>query len=569
MSDIVKIIPFGGVRENGKNMYAVQVNEDIFILDCGLKYPENELLGIDIVIPDFSYLKEHKDQIVGVFLTHGHADAIGALPYFLQDFKVPVFGSEMTIALAKIDVEEEPALKGFDDFHIVDEQKEIDFGNVVVSFFKTTHSIPNSLGIVLKTSQGQVVYTGDFKFDQTAVSEYATDYGRLAEIGNSKVLALLSDSANAENYKPSANEIDISGKIMETVKYHDGRIIVASVASNILRIQQVINAAAKANRKVILTGHDLEKIVNTALQMNKLHLPDPDLIVPLSQIDKLAPEQVILLETGKMGEPIKALQKMAARKTGAQSIQKGDLVYITTTPSHAMETTVAKTKDMLYRAGAEVKSISDEVNSAGHATKDDLQLMINILKPEYLIPIQGEYRLLAAHADLAQEAGIPADHIFITTKGDVLEYDGKEMHLGKGIEVGNTMIDGIGVGDIGNIVLRDRKILSEDGIFVAVVTIDRKKKKIITDPKITSKGFVYQRTSSELISESADIVKNVVQANLDNKEFDWGHLKQDVREKLGKYLFEQTKRHPVILPVIMEVNQHHRKRVNNNKNNEK
>ncbi|KAF0334144.1 ribonuclease J [Pediococcus acidilactici] len=559
MSDVIKIIPFGGVRENGKNMYAVEIHNDIYILDCGLKYPENELLGIDIVIPDFSYLVENKDRIVGVFLTHGHADAIGALPYFLKEIKVPVFGSEMTIALAKITVNDDPDLRKFKNFHVVDEKKEIDFGDVTVSFFKTTHTIPDSLGIVLDCDEGRIVYTGDFKFDQTATDGYATDFGQLAQIGTKKVIALLSDSANAENFERPSNETEIAASIAEIIKYHEGRVVVASVASNILRIQQVIDAAVQSGRKVVLTGHDLEKIVNTAIKLNKINIPDDDLIVPLNKLDKLAPEETIVLETGKLGEPIKALQKMASRRRGKLRIEQGDLVLIATNPSHAMETTFAKTKDMLYRAGAEVKSISDRANANGHASRNDLQLMLNLIKPQILIPIQGEYRLLAAHQELAEQVGMKPEQIFIVNKGDVLEYQDGEMFHGKGIEVGNTMIDGIGVGDIGNIVLRDRKILSEDGVFVAVVTIDRKKKIIIKEPKITSKGFVYVKASGDLIEESSKLVKKTVQANLDNKEFDWGHLKQDVRDKLGKYLYDQTKRRPVILPVIMEVNQHHKK----------
>lgn len=559
MSDVIKIIPFGGVRENGKNMYAVEIHNDIYILDCGLKYPENELLGIDIVIPDFSYLVENKDRIVGVFLTHGHADAIGALPYFLKEIEVPVFGSEMTIALAKITVNDDPDLRKFKNFHVVDEKKEIDFGDATVSFFKTTHTIPDSLGIVLDCDEGRIVYTGDFKFDQTATDGYATDFGRLAQIGTKKVIALLSDSANAENFERPSNETEIAASIAEIIKYHEGRVVVASVASNILRIQQVIDAAVQSGRKVVLTGHDLEKIVNTAIKLNKINIPDDDLIVPLNKLDKLAPEETIVLETGKLGEPIKALQKMASRRRGKLRIEQGDLVLIATNPSHAMETTFAKTKDMLYRAGAEVKSISDRANANGHASRNDLQLMLNLIKPQILIPIQGEYRLLAAHQELAEQVGMKPEQIFIVNKGDVLEYQDGEMFHGKGIEVGNTMIDGIGVGDIGNIVLRDRKILSEDGVFVAVVTIDRKKKIIIKEPKITSKGFVYVKASGDLIEESSKLVKKTVQANLDNKEFDWGHLKQDVRDKLGKYLYDQTKRRPVILPVIMEVNQHHKK----------
>ncbi|AYM03036.1 ribonuclease J [Levilactobacillus yiduensis] len=558
MSAKIKIIPFGGVRENGKNMYAVDVNGGIYILDCGLKYPENELLGIDVVIPDWAYLRENKDRIVAVFLTHGHADAIGALPYFLSEFNVPVFGSEMTIALAKIGVAAEPNVKDYDDFHVIDEKTEIDFGDVVVSFFSTTHSIPESLGIDLKTDEGQIIYTGDFKFDQTAKPGYQTDYARLGAIGQAGVLAVLSDSANAENPAMNASEQTIAEDIEETFHYQNGRVIVACVASNILRIQQVFDAAQQTGRKVCLTGQDLEKIVNTAMKLGKLSFAD-DLLVTPAQLDSLTPGETVILQTGKMGEPIKALQRMANKQEKDLNIQKGDLVYITTTPSHAMDTTVAQTRDMIYRAGGEVKAISDELNSSGHAYKRDLQLMLNLLKPKYLVPIQGEYRLLNAHANAALELGMPADHIFILAKGDVLTYADGQMSLGEGIDVTDTMIDGIGVGDIGNIVLRDRKVLADDGIFIAVVTIDRKKKQIVADPKITSRGFVYVKANKDLMQESAQIIRKAVQNNLDNKEFDWGHLKQDVREHLSHYLFEQTHRRPVILPVIMEVNQHHRR----------
>ena len=558
MSAKIKIIPFGGVRENGKNMYAVDVNGSIYILDCGLKYPENELLGIDVVIPDWSYLRENKDRIVGVFLTHGHADAIGALPYFLSEFNVPVFGSEMTIALAKINVAAEPKVKKYDDFHVIDEKTEIDFGDVVVSFFATTHSIPESLGIVLKTDEGRIVYTGDFKFDQTAKPGYQTDYARLGAIGQAGVLALLSDSANAENPAMNASEQTLAESIEETFHYRDGRIIVACVASNILRIQQIFDAAVKTGRKVCLTGRDLEKIVNTAMKLGKLSFDD-DLLVTPDQLDALKPGETVILQTGKMGEPIKAIQRMANKQEKQLNIQPGDLVYIVTTPSHAMDTTVAQTRDMVYRAGGEVKAISDELNSSGHAYKRDLQLMLNLMKPQYLIPIQGEYRLLNAHAQAALELGMNPDHIFILAKGDVLTYQNGQMGLGEGIDVSDTMIDGIGVGDIGNIVLRDRKVLADDGIFIAVVTIDRKKKQIVAEPKITSRGFVYVKANKDLMQESSQIICKTVQNNLDNKEFDWGHLKQDVREHLSHYLFEQTHRRPVILPVIMEVNQHHRR----------
>lgn len=556
MSDI-KIISLGGVRENAKNMYAVEVNDDIYILDCGLKYPENELLGIDIVIPDFEYLRQNARRIVGVFLTHGHADAIGALPYFVSEFDVPVFGSELTIALAKIACENEEIAKKFNDFHVINEKTEIDFPSATVSFFKTTHSIPESLGVALKTDEGTIVYTGDFKFDQTASAQYQTDLARLAEIGNEGVLALLSDSANAENPSETVNEREIYDFISETFEYRKGRIIVACVASNISRVQQVLDAAQANDRKVALTGHDVEKIVRTALKLNKLHLPSDDILIPIKDIKRYDDDQIVILEAGRSGEPLKSLQKMALKRHRSVSLHEGDLVFITTTPSHAMETNVAKTRDMIYRSGADVKSISDELNSSGHASKNDLQLMMNLLKPRYVLPVQGEYRLLAANAHAATEVGIPAENIFLLAKGDVAEYTRGKMLVASSVEVGNTMIDGIGVGDIGNIVLRDRKILSEDGIFIAVVTIDRKKKKIVDRPKITSRGFVYVKTSRDLIAESVDIITKTVQSNLDNKEFDWGHLKQDVREQLNHFLYEQTKRHPVILPVIMEINQYH------------
>ena len=562
MDNNIKIIPFGGVRENGKNMYAVEIEDQIFILDTGLKYPENELMGIDVVISDWEYLREHKDKIVGVFLTHGHADSIGALPYFLMDFNVPVFGSEMTIALAKLAVKNHKEVKKFNDFHVVDASTAIDFNDVTVSFFQTTHTIPETLGVVLETKAGNIVYTGDFKFDQTAKKGYQTDLARLAEIGSQGVLALLSDSAGAGITGASAREQDIGDYIKETFKYQNGRIIVASVASNIMRVQQIINAAVAVGRKIVLSGKDIEQIIDTAMSLGKLHLPD-DLFISRKEAEKLEPNQVVILETGKMGEPIKSLQQIANGDNPNLQLTSTDLVFVTTTPSYAQETEVQKTKDMIYRTGAEVKFISDDLNPSGHANQNDEQLMLNFMKPKFFIPIQGEYRLLDRHAELAEEVGIPKENIFLVNKGDVLTYKNGKFHVGEHIDVSNTMIDGTGVGDIGNIVLRDRRVLSEDGIFVVVATIDRKKKKIVARPQITSRGFVFVKTNRQLMQQSADLVEKIVQENLDQKEFDWSHLKQDVRDKLNRFLFDQTKRHPVILPVIMEINQHQKKIKNN------
>ncbi|MCM0598761.1 ribonuclease J [Periweissella fabalis] len=558
MTNKLSIIPFGGVRENGKNMYAVTYNDEIFIFDAGLKYPENELLGIDVVIPDFQYLVDNADKIAGVFLTHGHADAIGALPYLLAQINVPVFGSELTLALAKLAVKAEELTKEFDDFHVVNENSIIDFGDIKVSFFSTTHTIPQSLGIVLETPEGQIVYTGDFKFDQTAKDSYRTDLTRLGEIGKNGVLALLADVAGVASVGASVNESVIEDYILDTFQNHTGRIIVAMVASNVQRVQQIINATYATGRKIVLSGNDLEKVVRTALKLRMIELPIPEneLFVSFKNLRKLNPEETVILETGRMGEPIKHLQRMANGDDRHIKIATGDLVFITTTPSSAMEAYVARTRDMLFKAGANVKAISQDLRSSGHASGNDLQLMLNFMRPKVFLPVQGEYRVLNTGMQLAMEVGIPQDHIFITQKGDQLQYDGENMYLAGSFEVNNTMIDGSGIGDIGNIVLRDRKVLSEDGVFVAVVTIDRRRKKIVAKPKITSRGFVYVKASRDLIRDSSDIVEKTILDNLANvKDFDWTTLKTAVRDNLSHFLYEQTRRRPVILPVIMEVNQ--------------
>lgn len=556
--DSIKIIPFGGVRENGKNMYVLEIQGDIYILDCGLQYPENDLLGIDAVIPDFTYLVENKDKIVGVFLTHGHADAIGALPYLLGEISIPVFGTELTIELAKLSTREYPESKKFNDFHVIDEFTEIDFSTSTISFFRTTHTIPDSVGIVASTSEGNIVYTGDFKFDHSAIPMYRTDFGRLAEIGRQGVFALLSDSTNAENPGPLVSEKIVGEEVYDTLRYWEGRIIVAGVASNIQRIQQILDAAHKSHRKVVLTGRDVNEILQIAIRLGKLQLPSDDLIIKYHDMKKYVPEELLILETGRMGEPIKSIQRMASGRGRGLTLGEGDLVYITTTTSTAMETEMAKTENMVYRAGAKVRSISDNIKVSGHGGPSDLQLMLDLMKPKFFIPVQGEYRTLAAHADLANDVGIDYKNIFITGRGDVLEYDGKRMNTPGNVDAQNIMVDGIGVGDIGNIVLRDRRILSEDGVFIAVTTINRKTRKIVSKPQITSRGFVYVKESKELLTESARIVEEIVEENLVDNDFEWSKLKQDIRDQLSRYLFEQTKRRPVILPVIMETSQKRR-----------
>jgi len=561
MTDL-SIIPFGGVRENGKNMYAVTVNDEIFILDAGLKYPETDQLGVDVVVPDFEYLIKNSDKIAGVFLTHGHADAIGALPYFLQQVQAPIFGSQMTIELAKLAIKDQEALNTYDDYHIVNEKTEIVFGDVTVSFFNTTHSIPESLGIVLGTPYGQVVYTGDFKFDQTAKSYYQTDISRLVEVGKGKVLALLADAAGTGDNANSVNESKISDYILETFRDNKKkRIIVAAVASNVQRIQQVIDATVATKRQLVLSGNDIENVVRTAIRLRKLNLPVPEskLFVNLKNAKKLAPEETVILETGRMGEPVKHLNRMANGEDPYIRIGKDDLVFITTTPSTAMEGIVAKTRDMLFKQGADVKQISTDLRSSGHASRNDLQMMINVIQPEYFMPIQGEYRVMTTAKKAAEEVNISEDHILMAMKGDQFKWLEDHFELQDSFTIGETLIDGSGIGDIGNVVLRDRRILSEDGIFVSVVTIDRKKRQVVSKPKLTSRGFVYVKANRDLMKEASELTVKQIEDYLTNtKSFDWTELKNGVREVLSRYLFEQTRRRPMVMPVVMEVNQNRR-----------
>lgn len=556
----IKIIPLSGVRENGKNLYIVEVDEDIFVLDCGLRYPENELLGIDTVIPDFTYLEDNASRVAGIFLTHGHADAIGGLPYLLEKFEVPVFGTELTIELAKLAVRRYEPTKKFKEFHIIDTHSEIDFGSTVVSFFPTTHSIPDAVGIALKTEEGNIVYTGDFKFDQSAIPMYQTDFARLAEIGKEGVFALLSTSSNAENPTTVASELQIADEVYDNIRYWEGRVIAACVASNLQRVQQILNAAHRSNRKVVLTGQDFGRIIKTAMKLGRLTLPAEDLLITLKEMSKYSDEEILILETGRMGEPIKSLQKMANGTHRTIHVKEGDLAYIATTPTIAMETVMAKTEDIIYRAGGVVRSISDNYRVSGHASPADLQLMMNFMKPKYFIPIQGEYRLLSAHAKLAGEVGIPKQNIFIPARGDILEYTNGELRMASSVPADNIMVDGIGVGDIGNIVLKDRKILSEDGVFVAVVTISRREKKIIAKPQITTRGFVYVKANRDLLREGSELVAEIVNKHLQEDDFEWAKLKQDIRDQLSRFLFDQTKRRPVIMPVIMEASQRNRRR---------
>lgn len=556
MANQLKIMILSGVREQGKDMFAVQVNDEIFVLDAGLKYPDSSLFGIDVVIPDLDFFEQYGDRVAGIFITHGHADSIGALPYILRKYDIPVFGSQLSIELAKIEVQRENKHRKNSLFHVIDADTEIDFKNASISFFHTTHSIPDSLGVDVHTPAGEIVYTGDFKFDPTATKNYHTDIDRLAEIEQKGVLALLSDSSNAEASFPNASEQDIGNFVTNVFRNATGRIIVAAKASNLNRVQEVLNAAKATGKRVLLTGRDLAKIVRTSMKLGYLDVPE-GLLMRVKDLKTVPDDQTVILETGRMGEPLNSLQKMAQKRHSMITIQKGDLVFIATTPSHSVETMVAETSDLVYKAGGTVIQLGRNIHTSGHATGRDIQLLIDTLKPKFLIPVIGEYRLLEIVRDLAIKTGMDPKNIYITKNGDCLDYDfkRKRFYLSDPVPGEDTMIDGSGVGDVGNIVLRDREVLSDDGIFVAVVTIDRKKKKIIAEPKVTSRGFVYIKANRQLMSESIDVIKKAINNNFEHKKFDWTELKQDIRSDLEKFLYKKTNRRPVILPVVMEVNQ--------------
>ncbi|MCJ7839695.1 ribonuclease J [Lederbergia sp. NSJ-179] len=551
-NEVIKVIPLGGVGEIGKNMYVIEVDSEIFIIDAGLMFPENEMLGIDIVIPDITWLVEQKERIKAIFLTHGHEDAIGALPYIFRKLKVPVYGSRLTIALAKEKMKEHN-MKTEGYFHTIKSNSRVKFDGVHVTFFHTTHSIPDSLGVCVHTSEGKIVHTGDFKFDQAATGSYRSEIGKMAHIGESGVLCLLSDSTEAERPGFAISESVTGREISDAFHAAHGRIIVACFASNFIRIQQALDAAFENNRKVTVVGKSIEKSFEIALKMGYISVKNPENIIPIQEIEKYEDHEVAIIFTGVMGEPIEALQKMAQQNHKKINVKKGDTVLITATPSPALETSLFKTIDMLSRAGATVGSSNRKSYVSGHGSQEDLKLMLNLMKPRYFIPIQGEYRMLYSHAKLAEEVGIQKDHIFIPGNGDVIEYKNGKMSAGKRVQSGNVLIDGIGVGDVGNIVLRDRKLLSQDGIFIVVVTINKRNKKIASGPEIISRGFVYVRESEKLLEEASKIVRGIAEEAIAENTFDWTSFKQDIRDRLNHFLYDQTKRRPMILPIIMEV----------------
>lgn len=549
-NECIKIIPLGGVGEIGKSMHVIEIDEELFVVDAGLMFPEDEMLGIDIVIPDMTYLEENKERVKGIFLTHGHEDAIGSLPYLLQKVQAPVYGSKLTLALAKEHLKSMPAPQPVRFFEVTNRSR-MNFKRTHVTFFHTTHSIPDSLGIVFHTSEGAIVHTGEFKFDQAAKGKYRPDIAKMAVLGEEGVFILLSDSTEAERPGYTTSESVIQNRLSKTFHNADGRILVALYASNFIRIQQVLDQALATGKKVAVVGKSLESYFEVGRKLGYLDI-EKDQVIPVKDIEKYDDNEIVIIVTGNKGEPLDALEKIVRKFHKDIRIKETDTVLITFTPSPGMEISMYQMMNELSKAGATVLTSTRNVHVSGHGSQEDLKLMLNLMQPKYFIPIQGEYKMLIAHSKLAQEVGLKKSEIFIADKGDIVEYKNDKMRMTGRVQAGNVLIDGIGVGDVGNIVLRDRKLLSQDGIFTVVVTLNRKQKRIAAGPEIVSRGFVYVRESEELFEESSQLIRKIVEKYVNKETFEWTNIKQEIRDTLSSYLFQQTKRRPMIIPIIME-----------------
>ncbi|EFM13119.1 RNA-metabolising metallo-beta-lactamase [Paenibacillus curdlanolyticus YK9] len=554
VQDKLLIFALGGVGEIGKNMYVVQYGNDIVIVDAGLKFPEEDMLGIDIVIPDISYLTENRDKVRGILVTHGHEDHIGGLPFVLKNLNVPVFGTKLTLGLIEGKLKE-AGLLGETKRILINADSEVQLGSIVATFFKTNHSIPDSLGVCLDTPEGRVVHTGDFKFDHTPVNNEFADLQRIAEIGREGVLALLSDSTNAERPGFTPSESVVGTNLEEIFRKATQRVVVATFASNVHRIQQVVNAAAATRRKIAVVGRSMVNVVSIAGDLGYLNIPEGMIIEP-EEVNKMAADRVVILCTGSQGEPMSALTRMARSTHRKIDILPGDTVIIAATPIPGNERHVGRTVDELFRLGANViygpGSVSG-VHVSGHGSQEELKLMLNLIRPKFFIPIHGEYRMLRHHAQLGESVGIERENIFIIDNGDTVEFQGGNARKGSKVQAGNVLIDGLGVGDVGNIVLRDRKLLSQDGILVVVVTLSKQDGTILSGPDIISRGFVYVRESEGLLDEANRIVTSTLNKLMNDNVNEWASLKTNVKDALGRFLYEQTRRRPMILPIIMEV----------------
>ncbi len=549
----VKFAALGGLGEIGKNMYVYECGNDILVVDSGLAFPDDDMLGVDLVIPDTTYLQKNKDKVRAVVLTHGHEDHIGSLPYLLKDLNVPVYGTRLTLGLVECKLKEHGLLSKV-KLNKVRQGDKVKIGNFTVEFIHSNHSIADAVILAIHTPEGVIIHTGDFKIDCTPIAGPMIDLGRLGELGNSGVLALLSDSTNVERKGYTMSERKVGETFDEIFAQHTTqRIIVATFASNIHRVQQLINSAVKYGRKIAVSGRSMENIVEVAIDLGYMDIP-PKTLIPLEDINKYKPNQVVICTTGSQGEPMSALSRMAFSGHKKVEITKGDLVVISANPIPGNEKLISKVIDELFKRGADVIYESlGEVHVSGHACQEELKIMLGITKPKFFIPMHGEYRHIKTHAGLAEKMGIPKENIFMLDIGQVLELDSKSAKLGGTVPSGKILVDGLGVGDVGNIVLRDRKHLAQDGLIVIVVTISAQTKEILSGPDIISRGFVYVRESEDLMENIREIASVSILSCKSHGANDWTSLKNSLKNDLSAYLYNKTKRSPMLLPVIMEV----------------
>lgn len=542
----IRITPLGGVEEVAKNMYMVEIADEIFVLDAGLMFPETEMIGIDAVIPDISYLVRNKQKVKGIFLSNGHVSSMGAIPYIIDKLKCPVYGSKLTIDLLKNHLKH-LGIKRRIKFYYVKENNKYEFNNANVTFFKTTYSMPDSLGICIETSQGNIVYTGEFKFDQSVSKEYKSDIVKISTLGQKGVLALLSDSSNANVKGYNVPENEAAEQIDNAFYKANKRIIVTCYASNFLTISHIVKAALTQNRKILLLGEAIQDSINTARDMKYLNIEDENLI-SIENLKDYPQNEICILSSGDQGEPIEAMKNMAEKKIKGIQIDEGDTIMIAATPSPNMEVMLFQTLNLLVKLGAHVVTASKRLHAASHATREELKMMLNMLMPKHFIPVQGEFRNLRKHAEIAEETGVSKENIHILQKGTTLEISGnKTKTIPNNVPIGNVLVDGRGIGDVEDSVLKDRKVLSNDGIFVTSYAISRKEKILVGRPCIQTKGFVYVKKSAELIKEAEEKVIDYLENNPIKNIRECAAVKAEIRNMLASLLYDNTKRKPIII----------------------
>ncbi|MBP5264101.1 MAG: ribonuclease J [Lachnospiraceae bacterium] len=546
----LKVIPLGGLEQIGMNITAFEYEDSIIVVDCGLAFPADDMLGIDLVIPDVTYLKENIDRVKGFVITHGHEDHIGALPYILKEVNVPVYATRLTMGLIEHKLEEHDLMKGTKR-KVVKFGQTVNLGQFRVEFIKTNHSIVDAAALAIYSPAGTVVHTGDFKVDFTPVYGDAIDLQRFAEIGRKGVLALMCDSTNAERpgFTPSEKTV---GRTFDNLfeEHKDSRIFVATFASNVDRVQQIINSAYKRGRKVAVEGRSMVSVIETAIELGCITIPE-NTLVDLDTLKNVPAEKQVIITTGSQGESMAALSRMAFNMHKKISIGAGDTVIFSSSPIPGNEKSITRIINELQRKGADV--IFQDVHVSGHACQEEIKLIYTLVQPKYAIPVHGEYKHLKAQAKIAEMLGIPKENIFILSTGDVIELNEECAKVTDHISTGSILVDGLGVGDVGNVVLRDRHLLSEEGIMIVVMGLDSETGQLISGPEIVSRGFVYVREADELIEEARLIVDEAVQACLDRGITDWGKLKSTTKDVLTDFVWRKTKRRPMILPIIMEV----------------